>query len=148
MFEPTIFRRSTRGAYDASNPHISASGVPRYPKSQEDRWRQLEEAHALDARAAYEATCLGVYQICGSNYSVLGFASPGEMSWFASQSETNQLEIFVRFIEKRGLLPLLKQKDWAGFVRKYVGPGQPAYVPRLEQGYSDGMRSLGFFAQR
>ena len=141
-FEPGLFSRSTKGVYDDEHPQVSSRRLT-YPVDQAARWKQLEEAYALDPKAAYEASCLGTFQICGLNYGRLGFGSPGEMSWFVSQSEANQVEVFVRFVENAGLLPLLKAKEWDRFGRRYVGGAH--YGPRLAAAYAEGMRSLGFF---
>ena len=40
-----------------------------------------------------------------------------------SHSELEQLELFAKFITNAGMLDDLKNKNWAGFARKYNGAG-------------------------
>jgi hypothetical protein len=148
LFERHVFRRLTGGAFDAAHPRVSNPEPGGYAHGQEETWAQLEEAYALDPEAAYKATSFGLFGILGQNHKTLGFDSPGEMVWFMSQSETHQLEVFVRYLEQDKLLSFLKDKDWARFARRYTGSGiSAAHAEKLERAYAEGVRNLGFFAQ-
>lgn len=133
LFEPHLFSRKTGRRYDETHPHLSSRTWNRnlYPRSQAERWAQLEEAYALEPGPALESTSYGSSQILGQNYSNFGFETPGEFLRFLSQSEANNLEVVLRFAEANGILDELQRKDWEGFTRRYNGPGQVDRYGRL-----------------
>lgn len=127
LFEPHLFSRMTNRRYDATNPRVSyRSRNPRaYPRTQEERWRQLEEAYALDPNAALSATSWGSTQILGMNFQRCGFETVGEFVRFMAQSEANQLEAtLVGFVRANNAADELQRKDWEGFAGIYNGSGQ------------------------
>lgn len=139
LFEPRIFSRRTGGRYDETHPDISASsfGERRYPRTQAERWAQLEAAYALSPDDALQSASYGLAQILGQNYRSFGFETPGEFVRFLSQSEANHLELIVRFAEANGILDELQRKDWDGFARRYNGAGQVArYGGLLRNAYA------------
>ena len=54
LFEPHIFSRRTNRMYDASHPTISYPtwDASKYPRTQDERWDQLQAAYALDPQNA------------------------------------------------------------------------------------------------
>lgn len=54
------------------------------------------------------------------------------------RSEADQLMLFVAYLEKRKLQEYLRNKDWAGFARRYNGPAyaENKYDQKLEAAYN------------
>lgn len=135
LFERHIFSRLTNRRFDASHPQVSAPTAGGWG-SISMQWGRLKEAYALDANAAYSATSFGMFQILGRNHKMVGFETPAELARFISQSEANQVEVFVRWVERDKLLQSLRCLDWNDFVRRYNGPGsQKQYAEKLRTAY-------------
>jgi hypothetical protein len=126
LFERHHFSRRTNSRYDETNPNVSSRRPGGYPRTQAERWAQLEEAYALDPEAALQSASYGMVQLMGFNYTNFGFETAGEYVRFMSQSEANQFEAFARFARANGLIDELQRHDWAEFARRYNGPGYGA----------------------
>ncbi|MEJ0061298.1 MAG: N-acetylmuramidase family protein [Terricaulis sp.] len=125
LYERHLFSRKTNHQYDASHPTISNSSAGGYPRTQNERWAQLTQAYALAPDAAIESASYGRFQILGQNYGNLGMTAHAYVSKMA-KSEKDQLECFVGFVRANGLVDELQRRDWAGFARRYNGPGYAA----------------------
>lgn len=140
LFEPHVFSRLTKRAYDASHPKVSyvTWDKSKYPATQSGRWDQLAEAAALDLENAVASASWGRFQIMGFNYPRCGFSSAKEFVAFLSQSEAQQLEAFVRFVTNAGIADELQRLDWAGFALVYNGKGyaENQYDTRLAAAYA------------
>lgn len=90
-------------------------------------WTQLVNARKTDCRAANMGSFWGMFQIGGFNYRKCGCETVDEFVELMSYSELEQLELFAAFITNGGMLTDLRNKNWAGFSRKFNGPG---YVRR------------------
>ena len=123
LFEPHRFSRATGHRYDKSHPRLSSRVWNRtlYPRSQDGRWLQLLDAVALDVDAGFASASYGGFQILGENYAVCGAHDPWSFAWRQAQTEGDQLEAFVRFVEGNGLKSALQCGDWAAFARGYNG---------------------------
>lgn len=123
LFEPHRFSRATGHRFDASHPKLSSRTWNRalYPASQAGRWSQLLDAVALDIDAGFASASYGGFQILGENYAVCGAPSPWAFAWRQAQTEADQLEAFVLFVEASGLKGALQRGDWAAFARGYNG---------------------------
>lgn len=86
-------------------------------------WTQLINARKVNAQGANLGTFWGMFQIGGFNYRKCGCESVDEFVRLMAYSELEQLELFAAFITNCGMLDDLKSKNWAGFSRKYNGPG-------------------------
>ena len=75
----------------------------------------------MDPDAAYQATTFGLFNVAGFNHNAVGFETAAELARFVSESEANQVEVWARFLEKNDMLKELRQRDWAGFARRYNG---------------------------
>lgn len=133
LFEPHIFSKLTVRKYDISNPAVSYKswGAKPYPGTQDGRYKQLEEAFALDPEAAVSAASWGLFQILGMNYKACGFASATAFVSDMAQSEARMLAAFEAFVRANKILDELQKKDWAGFARVYNGPGQVEKYAKL-----------------
>lgn len=89
------------------------------------------------AEAAYCSASWGLFQIMGFHYESLGYGSVTEFVAAMQLHEGKHLEAFGKFLEANGLVPLLKARNWAGFARRYNGPGYAAnaYDTKLEAAY-------------
>ncbi|MES2593158.1 MAG: N-acetylmuramidase family protein [Bacteroidota bacterium] len=115
QFEPSWFKR--KSPYTPSGLW-SQNGVER----QALEWQAFNSAFALNPNAAMESTSIGLMQVMGFHWKLLGFKSVGEMWDYAKVSEWNQLEIAIRFIKSNKKLDnALKTGDAATFAYYYNG---------------------------
>lgn len=115
QFEPKWFKR--KSPYTPSGLW-SVNGVERQSKE----WIAFNDAFKKSANAAMESTSIGLMQVMGFHYKLLGFKTVGEMWDYAKISEANQLDIAVRFIKSNPKMDkALKNKDWATFAYYYNG---------------------------
>lgn len=148
LFEPHIFERelNARGHSDYGSVVQRARRLglasPRwdrrlYPRSQDERWHQLERAREIDDTAALRSASYGLGQCMGFNHELCGYGTVQEMVEAMHQSEGEQLMAMVRFIAAAGLDGHLRNRDWARFARGYNGPGyrKNQYDRRLNEAY-------------
>jgi hypothetical protein len=139
LFEPHRFSKATGRRYDASHPNLSSRVWNRklYPKVQAARWQQLLDAVALNVDAGFASASYGAFQILGENFAVCGAPDPWSFAWRQSQTEGDQLEAFLRFVEGRGLKGALQRGDWAAFAKGYNGTAyrENKYDEKLAKAY-------------
>ncbi len=108
-----------------------------YAGNQTQRYDQVRRAALINEQAAYAACSWGVGQVLGENAEWLGYASPKALAEVAMSGVTGQVEVMLRFIDKRGLKDELINHDWNGFARSYNGAGQvDIYGPRIAKAYA------------
>lgn len=78
-------------------------GPGSYPKTLALRWKQFQEAVALNETAAISSASWGLGQIMGSEYAEAGYTSPQEMLSAFYRSEKEQVQGMINLIIKRGL---------------------------------------------
>jgi len=99
---------------------------------------RLGNAMKIHEQSAMESCSWGLFQIMGFHWQRLGFDSVDDFVALQRTTEANQLGTFVRFIQADAdLLTALQAKDWAGFARRYNGPGykKNQYDTRLADAY-------------
>jgi hypothetical protein len=143
LFERHIFSRLTGGRYDGRAPDISAPSIGGYGPSGAHQYQRLRAAMQLDEEAALQSASWGLGQILGANFTAAGHADVRAMVDAFVQSEDAQLLGMVRFIQASGMDGALRERDWAGFARRYNGPDYAAHhyddhLLRFYQQYSDG----------
>lgn len=85
-------------------------------------YTRLSLAKTIHKESALESTSWGQFQIMGENWKDLGYSSVQEFVDQQQQSESLQLEAFIRFIEwKPGLLEALQKQDWHTVFTLYNG---------------------------
>jgi hypothetical protein len=140
LFEPHRFSRATGHRFDKSHPALSSRAWNKklYPGSQNGRWDQLLNAVGLDVDAGFASASYGGFQILGENYEVCGSISPWAFAWKQAQTEGDQLEAFVLFVEGNGLKRALQRGDWAAFAKGYNGTAYRVnrYDERLAAAYA------------
>jgi hypothetical protein len=135
-FEAHIFDARTGGRFRASHPHLSSpSWNPALAaRSKAGAWAQLEEAMALDKRAAMESTSWGPFQIMGYHATALGYPSVEAMvDDVDGPDDDGQMDMFVRFVRAdRRLLNAIREGDWETWERVYNGGGYGgAYAAKI-----------------
>lgn len=138
LFERHLFSRKTNSQYDTSHPTISNRTPGGYPRTQAERWAQLEQAYALAPEEALQSASYGRFQVLGQNFSNLGMANAHDYVAKLARSEKDQLEAFEGFVRANGLADELQRKDWAGFASRYNGPGYAAnqYDVKMAEAYA------------
>jgi hypothetical protein len=133
LFEPHIFSRRTNRQYDASHPTISYRSwdASKYPRSQDGRWAQLQQAYALDKEQAVASASWGLFQIMGFNHTACGFTDAKAFVSDMCRSQAQQLKAFTAFVRANNLADDLVRKDWEGFAAGYNGQGQVERYGRL-----------------
>lgn len=142
LFEPHVFSKRTRRAFDQVRPDVSYPtwGTEPYPVSQAQRYQQLGVAMGLAETAALEATSWGLFQIMGFQARLCGFADVQSFARAMATTEAAQLAAFVAFLQAAGggMVEALKASDWGGFARRYNGASyaQHGYDQRLKAAYA------------
>lgn len=115
QFEPHWFRR--KSPYTPSGKW-SLNGV----EKQAGEWTAFNDAFKRDPKAAMESTSIGLMQVMGFHWKLLGFASVGAMWDYAKESAENQLRLGLMFIRSnRFMFTALKNGDWDKFAYYYNG---------------------------
>lgn len=133
LYEAHIFDRLTKGRFRGKRASGIAGEAGVLSRSS---WKpgtygaasiqhaRLAAAAALDRDAALKAASWGLFQILGENHVRAGHATVQAFVNAAYRSADDHLRMLVAFISSdRHLLEALRAHDWAGFARRYNGPG-------------------------
>lgn len=124
--------------YAASHPNVV---YPKWDRSQYKggikEYDRLNEAEQIDTDCALMSASWGAFQIMGFNYAACGCDTVKDFVEEMCTDEASQLRLFARFINSQKLGKYLAKKDWAGFARRYNGPGykQNKYDTKLRDAY-------------
>lgn len=132
QFEPSWFKR--KSPYTPSGKW-SQNGVER----QSQEWIAFNDAFSKNPNAAMESTSIGLMQVMGFHYSLLGFKTVGAMWDFAKVSEANQLELGLKFIKSNTkMYNALKKNDFNTFAYYYNGSAYKKfnYHTRMQTAYN------------
>ena len=81
-FSPSIFSQPSAGGYEVNS------------------WGKLCSAIATgEVDAAFQSASWGAFQVMGEWWDECGYPSPYALAWTAAQSEADQLELLIRYIE-------------------------------------------------
>jgi N-acetylmuramidase/Putative peptidoglycan binding domain len=143
LFERHIFHHLTNGRFDNRDPDISQPTAGGYGAGGAHQYDRLAAAMQLDPDAALQSASWGMGQIMGENFKAAGFSKVEDMVAAMVQSEDDQLLAGARFMLANGMGEPLRNRDWAGFARRYNGPNFAAndYDGKLHafyQRYADG----------
>lgn len=102
-------------------------------------YKRLELAKEIDEECALKSASWGMFQICGFNYNYCGCKDVFEFVEKIKESHASQLTLMYYFMNNTGCLKPLREKDWAGFAKKYNGPGyaENAYDQKLRNAYEN-----------
>lgn len=114
----------------------------KFHNNQAEEWNAFGVAQRLDDRAAKLSISMGLAQIMGFNYNMVGYPSVEAMFDAFNTEERIQLIGFFDFVKSRKAILALQNKDYVLFARLYNGPGQePIYAP-LIQAYHDAFHTV------
>ena len=91
----------------------------------------------IDEEAAISSASWGLFQIMGFNHKICGCDTVGEFVSKMKENEGAQLDLFTAFVQSNKLDSYLREKDWAGFARRYNGPAyaENKYDEKLKSAY-------------
>lgn len=92
-------------------------------KGWELEYNRLNRAIQIDEDCALQSASWGLFQIMGFNYSVCGYKNVKSFVEAMKQSEANHLKAVANFLKYNGILPSLRNRDWARVARLYNGEG-------------------------
>lgn len=98
---------------------------------------RFESACTIDSVSAILSCYWGMFQIGGFNWKRCGCSSPQEFAEKMTESEFEQLELFVHFISNNNNLQHhLRNKNWVAFARIYNGSKRArSYANRMAAAY-------------
>lgn len=141
LFEGHKFYKYTDGRFAFKAPDLCFPVWTKkhYGRNWTEEQNRLSRAMALDQESAWMSASWGKFQIMGFNHHVVGFDTIGEFVTAMKKDEREHLMAFVKFVQKTGLVPSLRGKDWAGFARGYNGAGfaANAYDTKLATAYAN-----------
>jgi hypothetical protein len=122
LFERHIFYRLTAGKFPITSFNQSKGGG-----YDQDSWDKLTRAAAFDVDAAFASASWGKFQVLGSHWRALGYASPLEMAYSTVTGEAAHYEMLARYVDYFGLEQAIRQlstnpADNEMFARLYNGP--------------------------
>ena len=107
-------------------------------------WSRFDNLRSVTSlQIAIEACSWGLFQVMGYHWQALGYASAEEFQAQMMDSESNQLDAFVRFVLlDPAMLKALKAKKWTEFARLYNGPAykENLYDAKLAAAYAKAER--------
>lgn len=143
LFERHIMRRRMRwhgidtSRAERSHPNLVNARPGGYYGGLKEHDR-LNRARRIHAQSALESASWGLFQIMGSHWQRLGYASADGFAEHMCSGEPAQLDAFVRFIQADDRLhAALAEHRWADFARGYNGPAYERnnYDSRLARAY-------------
>lgn len=115
--------------------------------TQDSEWAAFTKARSLHDEAAKSSISMGLPQIMGANYKLIGYEAASEMFASFSKDERTQVLGLFDFIQgpetvSRKVIALQNQ-DFVAFAEQYNGPGQAAMYGGLLRLYFELFRMLG-----
>jgi hypothetical protein len=105
-------------------------------------WQAFSLARALDETAALLSISMGLAQIMGFNYSVVGYGAVQDMFRAFQASAGSQIAAFFQFIETRRLAAFVRSGDLRAFAAGYNGPGQADAYATIIRSYAAALSQL------
>lgn len=127
LFERHLFYRITDGRFG-----IKTFSAPEAGGYNLDSWTKLELACGCDVDAAFAAASWGKFQVLGSHWASLGYASPLDLAWSTVESEAGHYELLARFIQFNRMEDAIRtiSRDSTSnikFARLFNGPAYRTY---------------------
>lgn len=128
LFERHYFSRLTDHRFDTDDDADVSQPTPGgYGASGMHQYDRLAVAIGLNRSAALESTSWGIGQIMGTNFKAAGFTNVEAMVAAMVGSENAQLQAMASFLKANKMDRLLRNRDWAGFARRYNGANYAAH---------------------
>ena len=93
---------------------------------QSREWEAFNNAFEINPDAAMESTSIGLAQIMGFHWKILGYSSVGDMWDYAKKGEYQQVEQLCLFLKNYlggRILRHLREHDWHNVAVYYNGSG-------------------------
>lgn len=144
LFEGHIFWNQLKKRGIHPEGYVKGNENILYPKWEKNHYcggmreyERLEQARKINKEAADASASWGMFQMMGFNYAACGYQSVEAMVTDMCEGEVNQLEAMARFIQNNRMVQYLKNKDWAGFAKRYNGPcyAENKYDEKLMNAY-------------
>lgn len=110
----------------------------------EREYQRLEEAVSMNEGAAWSATSWGRFRMMGKDYAACGYSRVDD--FVEAQKEiAGQLDAFCNWLQSKGLVEPLRERNWGMFARLCYGPAyaQYSYDKKLENAYQESCREHG-----
>jgi hypothetical protein len=157
LFEPHVFYRRLKGEERdravAAGLAYPSQGKKPYPKTQDERWGQVETAALISSEEAYQSTSYGVGQVMGYHWKALGYESLQAFLDTMFSGVGGQIDAMLRYCHANHLMDELRDGRWLALARGYNGPKfAKSYGAKLERkarqfggsaAGTDGMLRLG-----
>lgn len=123
--------------YSAYPDIFSAPKVKKYGSYEAAQFARLQQAMAIDSTCAIYSAFWGMFQISGQHWKLCGCRSTHDFVERMSDSEREQLAMFVVFLQQTGMDSYLRDHQWAKFARRYNGPSyaRRGYHTKLARAY-------------
>lgn len=150
LFEGHIFWAQLKKKGMAPEMYAQSHPGIVYPKWTKEHYKggikeydRLNEAEQIDTDSALKSASWGAFQIMGFNHEACGCATVKDFVEEMCTSAEAQLRLFAKFIISQKLNGYLAKRDWAGFARRYNGPGyeQNKYDTKLANAYIKFLRN-------
>lgn len=105
-------------------------------------WQAFSLARRFDETAALLSISMGLAQIMGFNYSLLGYGAVQEMFHAFQAGAASQVHGFFRFVEARNLVAPVRRGDLHAFATGYNGPGQADAYAGIIRAYAAALSQL------
>jgi hypothetical protein len=106
---------------------------PVHTGSQAGQWEVFDFARQIDPHAALMCISMGAPQVMGFNHGLLGYRSAQAMFDEFQQSEHIQIASLFRFVEARGLVDAVRNREFRALAAAYNGEGQVDFYAGLMQ---------------
>ena len=145
LFEGHVFWRQLKKHNLNPNDYRAGNESVLYPNWTREHYfggarehERLNQAKKIHENAALESASWGLFQIMGYHWKSLGYKSVKDFVRLMNKSEGEHLKAFGRFVVANKLTKYLKNKDWAGFAKRYNGPGykKNKYDEKLARAYN------------
>ena len=129
LFEGHQFYKYTNGAYAVSHPTICYKKWTKqfYAKGANadvrgaGEWQRMNEAIALNRKAALLSASYGKFQIMGFNYAICGFTAVDDFFSAMQISEAEHLTAFCNYVKHNSLDDAMRNHKWDTFALRYNG---------------------------
>jgi len=144
LFEGHIFWNQLKDRGINPEDHLEGNEDILYPKWTKEHYKggiaeydRLERAKQIDEEAAVCSASWGLFQIMGFNHKVCGCETVQDFVTAMSENEGRHLDLFASFVRNNSLVQYLRDRDWAGFARRYNGPAyaENRYDEKLSAAY-------------
>jgi hypothetical protein len=123
-------------------PDAGAAWQDVHQGNQAAEWQVFTFARQLDETAALLSISMGIAQIMGFNYSMVGFATVQEMFRTYQGSIAAQIGGFFNFVSARRLVDAVRNGDLRAFAIGYNGPGQADAYSAILRSYLAALGAL------